>query len=277
MSSANLRIRRFTPVMQLWHAVLIILFMLLTVSGLAWMYVETAWGRQLCSLFGGPSQAVEVHKIAGLVLLVGFVLHIFYALSKVDWSKFPGSLFGPDMLMMTFKDVSSIFRHIGWIFGLCKAPTFDRWTWWGKFDYWAVWWGFTITGVTGLILYDPILSSDYMPGWFLNVMTWIHRIEAFLAFTHVFTIHFLVEHFRVSHFPFNASMFDGTVSLEKAKSDHSEWIARLESEGRLDDMMVPEPPVFLRILYFGVGYAIIGFSVLLLVFAFMNIMHLSLY
>ncbi len=115
-----------------------------------------------------------------------------------------------------------------------------------------------------------------MPGWFLNIMTWIHRIEAFLAFTHVFTIHFLVEHFRAGHFPFNASMFDGTVSLEEARADHPLWVERLEREGRLDEMMTPEPPVFLRILYFGVGYAIIGFSVALLVFAFMNIMAISL-
>ena len=40
--------------------------------------------------------------------------------------------------------------------------------------------------------------------------------------------------------------------------------------------MVPEPPVFLRILYFGVGYAIMGFAVVLMVFAFMNVMSLSL-
>lgn len=276
MADANVRLRRFTPVMQLWHLALIIIFMLMTVSGLAWMYVETPWGKTLSSLFGGPQQAVEVHKIAGLVLLAGFAMHIVYALGKVDWSGFPGSLGGPDMLLMNRSDVGNIFRHVGWIFGLCKAPRFERWTWWGKFDYWAVWWGFTITGVTGLILYDPILSSDYMPGWFLNVMTWIHRIEAFLAFTHVFTIHFLVEHFRPGHLPFNASMFDGTLALEEARADHPEWVERLEREGRLEELMVPEPPVFLRVLYFGVGYAIMGFSVALLVFAFMNVMAISL-
>lgn len=276
MADTTLRLSRFTPVMRLWHFALIIIFMLMTVTGLAWMYIETPWGQTLASWFGGYQLTVEIHKIAGLVLLAGFALHVIYVLTKVDWSKFPGSLFGPDMLTMTFGDVGKIFKHIGWIFGLCKAPRFDRWTWWGKFDYWAVWWGFTITGVTGLILYNPILSSDYMPGWFLNVMTWIHRIEAFLAFTHVFTIHFLVEHFRVGNFPFSASMFDGTISLEEAREGHPEWVERLEREGRLEELMVPEPPVFLRILYFGVGYAIIGFAVALLVFAFMNVMSLSL-
>ncbi len=43
MADTNLRLRRFTPAMQLWHFALIIIFILMTVTGLAWMYVETAW------------------------------------------------------------------------------------------------------------------------------------------------------------------------------------------------------------------------------------------
>ncbi len=276
MADTMLRLKRFTPAMRLWHLALIVIFILMTVTGLAWMYVETPWGQMLSSWFGGPQQTVEVHKIAGLVLLAGFVLHIVHALTKVNWSEFPRSLFAPDMLVMTPRDVGNIFRHVGWIVGLCKAPRFERWTWWGKFDYWAVWWGFTITGVTGLIIYDPILTSEYMPGWLLNVMAWIHRIEAFLAFIHVFTIHFLIEHFRPAHLPFNASMFDGTLSLANAREEHSEWVERLEREGRLEEYLVPEPPVYLRILYFGVGYAIMGFAVVLMVYALMNLTAVTL-
>ncbi len=276
MAEQAMHIKRFSAVARLWHLALIVIFMLMTVSGIAWMYVETQWGAMLASWFGGPLQAVEVHRVAGLVLLAGFAAHVVYALAKVDWSGLPGSLVAPDMLVMTGRDVVNIFRHIGWVFGLCEMPRFERWTWWGKFDYWAVWWGFTITGVTGLILYDPVLTSDYMPGWLLNVMAWIHRIEAFLAFTHVFTIHFMAEHLRVAHLPFNASMFDGNISLENAREEHPEWVARLEREGRLEAMLAPEPPVWLRVLYFGVGYAIMTFAVVLMVFAFLNIMSVSL-
>lgn len=276
MTDAALRVKRFSPAARLWHVALIVIFFVMTVTGLTWMYMETPLAKAIASLFGGPREIVEVHRIAGLVLLAGFGLHIVYVLTKVDWKGLPGSLAAPDMLVMTTQDVKNIFRHIGWVFGLCDAPTYERWTWWAKFDYWAVWWGFTITGVTGLILYDPVFSSDYMPGWLLNVMIWIHRIEAFLAFTHVFTIHFVVEHFRPAHLPFNASMFDGTVSLESAREEHPEWVERLEREGRLESLMTAAPPVPLRILYFGVGYAIIGLGVALLVFAFMNIFTVTL-
>jgi hypothetical protein len=30
-----------------------------------------------------------------------------------------------------------------------RAPVFDRWTYWEKFDYWAPFWGVTIIGVSG--------------------------------------------------------------------------------------------------------------------------------
>ena len=276
MADTTKRLIRFTPIQRLWHLGLIFIFILMTVTGFAWMYVETHWGQTLASWFGGIKETVEIHKIAGLVLLAGFVLHILYALCRVDWSKFPGSLYSPDLLMMGIRDFGKMIQHMGWTIGLCKAPRFERWAWWEKFDYWAVWWGFMIVGLTGLLLYDPVLSSDYMPGWMLNVMLWVHRVEAVLAMGHIFTIHFFVEHFRPHNFPFNASMFDGTMDMADARAEHPEWIARLEKEGKLESSLVAPPPVPLRILYFGVGYAIIGLGLFLLIFSIINVAQLTL-
>ncbi len=194
----------------------------------------------------------------------------------MDWKNFPRSLLGPETLVFQWVDIKGFFQHLGWIVGLSKTPSFDRWSWWEKFDYWAVWWGFMIVGITGLILYDPVLSSDYMPGWLLNVMLWVHRVEAVLAMGHIFTIHFFVEHFRPHNFPYNAAMFDGTMTLEAAREEHSEWVARLEREGKLENTLIAPPPVPLRILYFGVGYAIIGLGLFLLVFALINVAQLTL-
>ncbi|MBT4890366.1 MAG: cytochrome C [Rhodospirillales bacterium] len=276
MADTTKRLIRFTPIQRLWHLGLIFIFILMTVTGFAWMYVETHWGQTLASWFGGIKETVEIHKIAGLVLLAGFVLHILYALCRVDWSKFPGSLYSPDLLMMGIRDFGKMIQHMGWTIGLCKAPRFERWAWWEKFDYWAVWWGFTITGITGLMLYNPVLTSDYMPGWMLNLALWIHRIEAVLAIGHVFTIHFLMAHMRPGTVPFNGAMFDGTITMSEARHDHPEWVARLEKNGELEAMSVPEPSVPLRVLYFGVGYIIMAFAVTLLAFAVINITAVTL-
>jgi len=169
------------------------------------------------------------------------------------------------------------WTHLGWTLGLAKHPRFERWTWFEKFDYWAVWWGFMIVGVTGLILYDPVLTADFMPGWLINVAVWIHRIEAVLAMAHVFTIHFVLENFRPNAFPYNAAMFDGTMPLDEAREEHALWVERLEREGRLDAALVAEPPVAFRILHFGVGYAIMGLGFFLLIFGLINIAGVTLF
>ena len=242
------------------------------------MYFETPWGKGLAELlFGGYRNTLEVHRITGLILLFGFSLHIFYLLSKVDWKGFPKSLFGPDTLVFQLIDFKGFTQHLGWVFGFNDHPKFDRWSWWEKFDYWAVWWGLVIVGVTGLMLYDPVLTSDYMPGWLLNVAMWIHRIEAVLAMGHIFTVHFTVEHWRPGTFPFNAAMFDGTVDLDEAKHEHSMWVARLAKEGCLDQALVTSPPVFLRIIYFVFGYSIIFLGLFLLIFSIANATLLTLF
>jgi cytochrome b subunit of formate dehydrogenase len=219
---------------------------------------------------------LEWHRITGLALLAFFAVHIIYTIWNIDWKHFPGSLLSRDSIVFQGRDVKDIFLHLGWILGLSKGPRFDRWSWWEKFDYWAVWWGFMIVGITGLMLYNPVLSSDYMPGWLLNIALWVHRIEAVLAMAHIFTIHFFIEHWRPRCFPYSATMFEGSKDIEHMREEHPAWVARLEAEGRLQQMMVKPAPVALRIVYFGVGYAMIGLGVFLLVFALLNVALLTL-
>ena len=268
--ASKINVRRFSLAQMLFHFFLIITFMLLSVTGISWMYIETSWGKALAAPFGGYVGALEVHRITGLILLAGFGIHILYTIWKIDWKHFPGSFLSRDSLMFQWRDVKDFFLHLGWILGLSKGPQFDRWSWWEKFDYWAVWWGLIIVGVTGLMLYNPVLTSDYMPGWLLNIALWVHRIEAVLAMAHIFTIHFFIEHWRPRCFPFSATMFEGSKCIDHLREEHPAWVARLEAEGRLDEMLCPCDPVPLRILYFGVGYALIGLGVFLLVFALLN-------
>ena len=44
----------------------------------------------------------------------------------------------------------------------------ERWTYWEKFDYWAVFWGLPLLGLTGLMLMNPVAMSRIMPGWVLS-------------------------------------------------------------------------------------------------------------
>jgi len=80
-------------------------------------------------------------------------------------------------------------------------PEFDRWTYWEKFDYFAVFWGVFIIGSSGLFMWFPTFFTRFLPGWLINIALIIHSDEALLAAGFIFSIHFFNTHFRIEKFP----------------------------------------------------------------------------
>lgn len=261
MSSDIKRIKRFTPIQRLFHSLLMICFLILGATGLSRLYFQAEWGKWLAGIFGGYESALVVHKFTGVFMICGFILHTLYLFAKIN-SK---NIIGPDSLLPRGKDITDFLGHVGWFFGLSKLPKFGRWTYWEKFDYWAVFWGMVIIGVTGLIMAFPLISTQYMPGWGLNVALWVHRIEAFLAMAHVFIIHFFIAHLRRSCFPMDQAMFAGSIPLKELEEEKPAWHEQLKNEGRLETAKVEVPSFLYKIIYFIFGYAALGFGVYLLI------------
>ena len=271
MSSAiKNRIKRFSPLQRILHFLLMLSFLTQGATGLSRMYIETSWGKWLSLLFGGYESALKVHKFVGIFMVCGFLIHILYLLFKIDWTNFPGSLLGPDSLLSQLKDVKEFFQHIGWFIGAKKAPAFDRWGYWEKFDYWAVFWGMVILGSSGLLMAYSLASTRFIPGWGLNVALWVHRIEALLAMVHVFIIHLFIAHLRRHNFPMDLTIFEGSTDLEAARHEKPAWIERLKKAGKLESIMVPEAQVGWRALFYMVGYTAVAIGVFLLIGGLVN-------
>ena len=268
----NMRVRilRFTPVQRLFHLLLVISFLIQSATGLGRMFIETRFGQGLSYIFGGYDMARVVHIYVGIFMIAGFLVHAVYLVCKVDWRRFPGSLFTPDSIVPHASDIKGFFSHMQWMFGKRAFPAFDRWGFWEKFDYWAVFWGMAIIGGTGLILAFPIQSSRYMPGWFLNVAFWIHRIEAILAMAHVFIIHFFIAHLRRHNFPMDRAMFEGSVSLASAHHERAAWVQRLKHEGRLETLVVDDTHPIRRAVYYVFGYSALFIGLFLLFGGLLN-------
>lgn len=263
-------IKRFTPVQRIFHLLLIVLFLGQASTGVARMYIETSWGKSLAWVFGGYEACLTIHKVLGIVLICCFMVHVIYLLFKVNWREFPGCLFRPDSLFPRPKDVKDFFQHIGWFFHIAKAPQFDRWGYWEKFDYWAVFWGIPILGLTGLLLAYSLAASRIIPGWGLNVAFWIHRIEAILAMAHVFIVHFFIGHLRRHTFPMDRAMFDGSADLAATRHERPAWVARLEETGRLQGSLIPEVWTGFRVLFYVFGYAAMVIGIFLLIGGLVN-------
>ena len=264
------RIIRFSLGQRLFHFLLMLSFLTQAATGFSRMFIETHWGGALAAFFGGYNSALIIHKWVGIFMLVLFGAHLLYILWKIRWRRFAAYLKGPDSLLPRWADVRQAFQHVGWFLGRSEAPAFDRWGYWEKFDYWAVFWGMAILGGTGLILAYSIGTTRFIPGWALNVAFWIHRIEALLAIAHIFIIHFFIAHLRRHSFPMDRAMFEGSVSLDAAREEKPAWIERLEQTGKLETALVPSVNRYMRLLYYLIGFSAVAVGLFLLIGGLVN-------
>lgn len=264
----HVRIIRFNLIHRLFHLFIMVTFLTQAVTGLCRLLYPTSWGKTLAHLLGGYESVSIIHNRVGVAMLLGFGVHIVYILLKIEWKALRQSLFHPDSLVPGLQDVIHLGQKVRWFFGLGPPPTFDRWTYWEKFDYWAIFWGLPLLGVTGLLLMYPLVTSSFLPGWTLNVTLLLHRAEALLAMLYIFIVHFTVGHFRHGMFPMNECMFAGSVELEEIRREKPLWIVRLKEEGKFEEAMVPAPATWFRVAYFIFGYLALSVGLYLLLILF---------
>lgn len=262
--TATMRIKRFTVPDRIYHLLLMVTFLVQTATGFSRLFITTGWGKALSNAFGGYESALLIHKWVGVLMMVGFVIHTLHLLYRIDWKNLRASLWGPDSLVPNFQDFKHFGQRIRWFFGGGPPPKLDRWTYWEKFDYWAVYWGLPLLALTGLMLMFPIWTSRWMPGWMLNVAVLLHRAEALLAVTYIFIVHFFIGHLRPSSFPMNEAMFAGSVPIDEVEEEKQAWVKRLKQHGGLANATVGMPATWFRIAYFIFGYVVLIGGVYLL-------------
>jgi len=146
-------------------------------------------------------------------------------------------------------------------------PQFDRFTYWEKFDYWAVFWGVGMIGVSGLFLWFPEFFGRFMPGWAFNIATVIHSDEALLAAGFIFTIHYFNTHLRPEKFPMDPVIFSGRLSFHELKHDRPLEYQRLVEENRLEQAYAEPQQAWITDvgILFVFAVVLIGFFLLVLI------------
>ena len=259
--------QRFSRTWRIAHIIFAITLMMLTLTGIPLFYPEAPWAKWLMNLLGGPHTAGLIHRANAVVFAGVFIWHLLYMAVKLarDWKHF--KLFGPNSLLPRLQDARDIVAMTKWFFGKAPRPVFERWTYWEKFDYWAPFWGVTIIGFSGLVMWLPEISGRILPGWAFNVAAIFHSEEAFLAVVFLFTVHFFNNHFRPDKFPLELVMFTGSMSLEEFKHDHALHYQRLLESGELEQHLVDAPTSGMTSASRVIGFILImmGLSLLTLV------------
>jgi cytochrome b subunit of formate dehydrogenase/uncharacterized protein with PIN domain len=234
-------VRRFSAMWRLGHIIFALSLMVLTLTGIPLFYPASPWASTLMTTLGGPHTAGLIHRTSAVIFAGVFFLHLIAVAVYLvkNWKTF--KFFGPDSLVPSLQDGKDMIAMFKWFFGKGPRPKFDRWTYWEKFDYWAPFWGVTIIGVSGLIMWLPNFFGVFLPGWVFNVAAIFHAEEAFLAVVFLFTVHFFNNHFRPDKFPVEVVMFTGNFSIEEFKHDHAVEYERLVASGELEKYLVDAP------------------------------------
>jgi cytochrome b subunit of formate dehydrogenase len=251
------------------HVLLILSFFTLVMTGFPLKYYDAAWSKILIGFWGGAHQAGLFHRGAAL-LLIAIVAYVVFLSLRFLFPKgqgrrgFLGRLFGPDSLVPNWKDWEDMKGMALWFLDRGEMPKFDRWTYWEKFDFWAVFWGMFAIGSSGILLWVPEWSSYLLPGWVLNVASLVHSEEALLAALFIFTVHFFNTHFIPNKFPMDRIIFTGTYTLEDLKEQRPLEYDRLKDSTRLESMKRPYPGIPLKLLgaTFGLASLLLGLVLL---------------
>jgi len=232
--------RRFSRFQRLQHLLMLLSFFTLSLTGMTIKFSYAGWAQWISRLFGGQPAMAVLHRLGAITLLTVFFLHVWDVRRRKreagkTWKQV---LTGPDTILFAKRDLGDVIASIRWFFGLGPRPQYGRYTYWEKFDYFAVFWGVLVIGSTGLMLWFPELLTRVLPGASINVATIIHSDEALLATAFIFTIHFFNTHFRPDKFPMDPVIFTGRMTVEELQHDKPDEYQALLAAGELDAHLV---------------------------------------
>ncbi len=256
---------RFSLGQRYLHAALFSAFIGLALTGLPLRFSQSAWAERFASIVGGFSAILFFHKCCAVVLTVTFLIHVGSIFRRGVLRRERGIFWGPKSLVPNPKDLADLYHHIRWFLWLGPRPKFGRFSYWEKFDYWAVFWGMAIIGLSGYTMWFAPFFSKLLPGRWLNIALVLHGEEALLAVWFIFVVHFFNSHLRPESFPMDLVIFTGKESEEEFRKKRPEEYERLVKEGKLDLTEVA-PPLWLKNFGRIVGSLVllIGFVLLVL-------------
>ncbi len=228
---------RFDGQQRAAHGLMALSFSTLVLTGWPLSTRGIGASHSLVALFGGLQQLGWLHRAAAIGLIVAALLHVTYLVQKLLQKKLQ-----PTMLPAP-RDVMHLAQNLAWFLGFAKErPRYGRYTYFEKFDYWAVFWGCVIMVGSGAVRWFPSTIMKYAPTWVYEIAWFAHTDEALLAALAIFVWHFYNVHLRPSIFPMSWVFLTGRMSLhdyaEEHADEHDKWVKEAQ---KADE--APQPPI----------------------------------
>lgn len=237
---------RFLPHHRIAHSVMVVSFLGLALTGLPLKFSDYEWGRQLASYLGGFGSTGLLHRLFSITMFGTFfsyivLLLLYYRHGRKRGVRRIDVIWGPDSPLPGPRDLSDFIAMVRWFIGRGPKPTFERWAYWEKFDFWGACSDIILIGTSGVVLWFPSFFCQFLPGEAINVAKVLHSTLAMLATGFVFAIHFFGTHFRPDKFPMDMSILTGLVSEEDMRHERPQYLERMRAEGKIEEIIAPGP------------------------------------
>lgn len=224
---------RFPLARRIEHIVMMLSFITLGLTGLPQKFPSSPLSIASVGLIGGVENLRSIHHVAAIVMMLGTAWHllVFGYMAYVRRTRLS--------MLPTLQDAKDGWQAVKYNLGFAKTfPQMGRYTFEEKMEYWAFVWGALIMGITGFMMWNPIITASFFPGEVIPAAKAAHGGEALLAILAIIIWHMYGVHIK----RFNKSMFTGKMSEEEMLEEHPLELADIKAG--LDDR--PIDPATLR-------------------------------
>jgi formate dehydrogenase subunit gamma len=227
---------RFTRWQITQHAIVLVLFVVLCLTGLPQRYFESGWAATLLAALGGVDSSRWLHRAAGVAFSVMLVVHVTELIVRL-WRGNAGLSMVPHK-----QDLLDALTTLRYYIGRSDTQArFDRFDYKQKFEYWGMLMGSLVVVSTGLILLFPIAVTTWLPGGTIPVAVVAHSNEGLLAFLTIVIWHIFNACLTPDVFPIDTSIFTGRISAERLHHEHPLEYERILKP--LERAAAPDPPM----------------------------------
>jgi formate dehydrogenase subunit gamma len=205
---------------QRWeHMLLFLSGTALLLTGLPQKYRDLSWSQYLLSTPERLEFIRQVHHIAAIMLILEVVYHLGRAIYQLSRRKLSGEM------LPTMQDVRDAGQMIQYLLFMRKEkPKFGKFNFEQKVTYWFVFFGFLLMIISGLIIWFPVLFTQFLPGGVIPAAKLMHSTESIVAAIFILIWH--VYHVHIERL--NLSIFTGKLSEKEMREYHAKDYERLE-------------------------------------------------
>ncbi|HKT45879.1 MAG TPA: cytochrome b/b6 domain-containing protein, partial [Candidatus Acidoferrales bacterium] len=135
-------------------------------------------------------------------------------------------------ILPRWRDASDLIAVLRFNLGFTKQqPTFSKFSYAEKMEYWAFLWGTAVMAISGFLLWFNNFALRHFPKWITDAATAVHWYEALLATFSILLWHFYLVIFDPLVYPMDFAWLTGRVPAEHYEHSRPEYFHALERAG----------------------------------------------